>query len=141
MRDLLETPSPAARPVVDRHGSRLADYGILEEAHELAQEFLNCLQTRRVSCTASIDELPAAFHEPLPETGIPPERVIAELAANAEPGLVATSGPRFLGFVIGGGLPVAIGADWLTSAWDQNAGGFAAAPAAAVVEEVAASWL
>jgi glutamate/tyrosine decarboxylase-like PLP-dependent enzyme len=140
-RDLLETLSPAAWPVVNRQGSPLADYGVLEQAHEVAQEFLQSLQSRRVASTASMDELRAAFHEPLPELGIPPERVIAELAEKAEPGLVATSGPRFLGFVIGGSLPVAIGADWLTSTWDQNAGGFAASPAAAVVEEVTASWL
>src|SRR5580765_5345849 len=59
----------------------------------------------------------------------------------AEPGLVAHTGPRYFGFVIGGSLPVAMAADWLTSAWDQNAGLYATSPAAAVVEEVAAAWL
>jgi glutamate/tyrosine decarboxylase-like PLP-dependent enzyme len=51
------------------------------------------------------------------------------------------TGGRYFGFVIGGALPVAVAADWLTSAWDQNAGLAVPTPAAAVVEEVAGGWL
>jgi glutamate/tyrosine decarboxylase-like PLP-dependent enzyme len=114
---------------------------VLEQAHDLAQQFLGALRERRVRATASVEALRARLRQPLPEEGIQPERVIADLAHDADPGLVATAGPRFLGFVIGGSLPVAIAADWLTSTWDQNAGGFIASPAASVVEEVTASWL
>jgi glutamate/tyrosine decarboxylase-like PLP-dependent enzyme len=67
--------------------------------------------------------------------------VIAELAEAAEQGLLTTPSGRFFGFVIGGNAPAALGADWLTSAWDQNAGLYAVSPAAAVVEEIAGRWL
>ena len=54
---------------------------------------------------------------------------------------MTTAGPRYFGFVIGGGLPSAVAADWLTTVWDQNAAMFSTSPAASVVEEVAAGWL
>jgi glutamate/tyrosine decarboxylase-like PLP-dependent enzyme len=67
--------------------------------------------------------------------------VVADLAEGVEEGLLPSGSGRFFGFVFGGATPAALAADWLTTAWDQNAGLYAAAPAAAVVEEVAADWL
>ncbi|WP_269931202.1 pyridoxal phosphate-dependent decarboxylase family protein [Aminobacter sp. HY435] len=83
----------------------------------------------------------AAFDEPLPERGFSGERVIDELAERAEPGLNATTGSGFFGWVIGGSHPVGVAADWMTSAWGQNAGNHHAMPAAAAAEAVAARWL
>ncbi len=67
--------------------------------------------------------------------------MIADLARDVEGGLIASGGPRYFGFVIGGTLPVAIAADWLVSAWDQNAGAYVPAPALSVAEEAAAGWV
>jgi glutamate/tyrosine decarboxylase-like PLP-dependent enzyme len=67
--------------------------------------------------------------------------VVRELAAAVEPGLVATMSGRFFGFVIGGTLPAALAADWLTAAWNQNSGLWIASPAEAAVEELVGEWL
>jgi glutamate/tyrosine decarboxylase-like PLP-dependent enzyme len=67
--------------------------------------------------------------------------VLAELAAAVEPGLVATTGPRYFGFVVGGALDAATAADMLAAAWDQPAFSAVMSPAAAVVEEVTGAWL
>lgn len=71
----------------------------------------------------------------LPDGPTPAADVVDLLAEACEPGLVAIPSGRFFGMVIGGALPAALGADWLTSAWDQNAGLYVAGPAASVVEE------
>jgi glutamate/tyrosine decarboxylase-like PLP-dependent enzyme len=81
------------------------------------------------------------FARPLPDAPTDPATVVDELATLAEPGLMAMPSGRFFGWVIGGTLPAALGADWLVSSWDQNAGMRYASPATAAIEEVAGEWL
>lgn len=78
---------------------------------------------------------------PVPETGSDPEAVIADLLAQVEGGLMPMAGPRFFGFVIGASHPAGVAADWLVTAWGQNAGYQSPAPAAAAMEEIAEGWL
>lgn len=118
-----------------------ARYEVLDDATTLARRFLEGLPTRPVGARATLDELRARLARPLTDTGEDPRSVIRELATDVDPGLVASAGPRYFGFVIGGSLPAALAADWLTSTWDQNTGGYAPAPALSVVEEVAAGWV
>ena len=117
------------------------DRSVLEAAYSAAAKYLEDLPARRVGATADAAAMRAALGGPLPEHGEPAARVVEELARRADPGIVATAGPRFFGFVIGGSLPAAVGADWLASAWDQNAGLFVLSPAAAIVEDTVLQWL
>lgn len=114
---------------------------LLRRTADLAVEFLESLPHRHVGATGSIEELRAAFGGPLPEQGEAPLEVVERLVRAADPGLMAMPGPRYFGFVIGGHLPAALAADWLTSTWDQNATLYATAPANSVAEEAAAGWL
>jgi glutamate/tyrosine decarboxylase-like PLP-dependent enzyme len=114
---------------------------VLQLTADYAAQFLGTLDERPIRADASVDELREALGGPLPETGSEPAQVVAELIAAAEPGVVAMPSGRYFGFVIGGALPAALAADWLTSTWDQNAGLVAGGPSAAVVEEVALAWL
>jgi len=114
---------------------------LLDEVAATADRFLGSLDERPVWTRAGYDEMLAAFGGPLPDAPSDPAEVVADLARRAEPGLSATPSGRFFGFVIGGVHPAGLGADWLTSVWDQNAGLTSLAPANAACEAVAAGWL
>jgi glutamate/tyrosine decarboxylase-like PLP-dependent enzyme len=116
-------------------------HAALERAYHHAARWLEGLDTRAVNATATLEELRARLGVPLEEQGADPARIIDDLAAATEGGLLGSPGGRFFAWVIGGSLPSALAADWLTSAWDQNAGMYATAPAAAIAEEVAGAWL
>ena len=118
------------------------DYrGALASAHNLAVEWIASVPERPVAPSKNVDEMVAAFGAPLLDGPTDPVTVVEELAALAEPGLMAMPSGRFFGWVIGGTLPASLGADWLVSSWDQNAGMRYATPAMAAIEQVAGSWL
>ena len=113
----------------------------LERALGHALGYLRALDRSPVAAGAALPQLRRALGRPLPERGTPAHQVVDELAADVAGGLTGSQSGRFFSWVIGGGLPSAMAADWLTTAWDQNAGIHAASPAASVVEEVAGGWL
>jgi glutamate/tyrosine decarboxylase-like PLP-dependent enzyme len=114
---------------------------LLDQTAKLAADFYDTLDERPVFPRVSAAALREAFTRPLPEGPTDAQTVIAELAAAADPGIVAEAGGRYFGFVIGGAVPASLAADWLTSTWDQNACLYAAGPAASVIEEVVGAWL
>jgi glutamate/tyrosine decarboxylase-like PLP-dependent enzyme len=114
---------------------------LLTRVHSIASAFLDRIDERPVNARASFSDLVTALRGPIPETPQDPVAVIEQLATAVEPGLMATPGPRYFGFVTGGSVPAAVGAEWLASAWDQNAGLHILSPAMAAVEEVAAGWV
>ena len=115
---------------------------LLRGAAEQSIAYLTGVHERPVGRPVAADTLRAAFGDvPLPGRGEDPAAVVHALVAGADPGLVASAGPRYFGFVVGGSLPAALAADWLTSAWDQNAFSYVSSPASSVIEEIAGRWV
>jgi len=116
-------------------------HGLLARAAEHAEHYLTGIRDRHAGPMLSGEALRGMLRCPLPDAGEDPQGVLDLLAGAGLEGTAATQGPRYFGFVNGGSLPVATAADWLVSAWDQNAQVFVMSPLASVVEDVAAGWL
>jgi glutamate/tyrosine decarboxylase-like PLP-dependent enzyme len=113
----------------------------LQTAVRHALAHVENLDALPVAATASLETLRVRLARPLADEGAPPTQVIEDLVSDSAGGIVASAGGRFYSWVVGGSVPAALAADWLTSAWDQNAGIYVAGPAAALVEEIAGEWL
>jgi glutamate/tyrosine decarboxylase-like PLP-dependent enzyme len=122
-------------------GSMTDRHLALDHAARHTDRWLDSLASRPVPAQASVPEIIAALGSELPAGPTPPEEVIDLLATACDPGLTAMPSGRFYGFVIGGTHPAALAADWLVSAWDQNAVLRAVSPAHAAVEDVTSGWL
>jgi glutamate/tyrosine decarboxylase-like PLP-dependent enzyme len=108
---------------------------------DYATQFHETLADRPVRAQATYEEVVEALGGPLPDEGREDVEVVSELIAAAEPGVVGTQTGRYFGFVIGGALPSSVAAEWLATAWDQNAFSVVLSPAAAAVETVASGWI
>ncbi|MBX3089122.1 MAG: aspartate aminotransferase family protein [Cryobacterium sp.] len=113
----------------------------LDRAHAHAVDWLKSLPNRPTGPRLSADELLADFETSLQSEPIEAAAVVDELVRLSEPGLIAMPSGRFFGWVIGGTLPASMAADWLLSAWDQNAAMRRATPAIAAAEQVAGEWI
>ncbi|WP_426210850.1 pyridoxal phosphate-dependent decarboxylase family protein [Massilia sp. TWP1-3-3] len=114
---------------------------VLERALSHSLAHLDSLDLAPVAASASLETLRERLAKPLNRASMAPEAVIDELVRDTAGGITGSAGGRFFGWVIGGALPAALAADWLTGAWDQNAASFGCAPAEAVIEEVCGAWL
>ena len=117
-----------------------APHDLLDDAARRAKRYLDALPERPLrpsaSAVARLREL-----DKLPDAPVDPREVLARLDEIGSPATLATAGPRFHGFVIGGSLPVAVAAHWLATAWDQNAHSWTSSPTSAALEETALRWL
>jgi glutamate/tyrosine decarboxylase-like PLP-dependent enzyme len=113
----------------------------LDSAYAHAISHLENLDETSVAATSNAESLRARIARPLPDDGMAADKVIEELVRDVDGGLIGSAGGRFFGWVIGGVLPAALAADWLTSAWQQNGCLYATSPAAAIVEETVGEWL
>jgi len=114
---------------------------LLAAAQAYATAYLDDVAHRHVGGTIDRKSLIERLGGPLPEASSDPHLVITNLVRDAAPGIVASAGPRYFGFVTGGAVPVTVAADWLASAWDQNGATYVMSPALAVMEDIVSRWL
>jgi glutamate/tyrosine decarboxylase-like PLP-dependent enzyme len=114
--------------------------GALEFAAAQARQYLDGIERAPVLDTG-VEPAIASWHDPMPEAGDGTMAALSELAERGRTAALRSSGPRFFHFVMGGGTPAALAADWLTSTYDQVAYAWVSSPMAAKLEQVALGWL
>ena len=120
---------------------RQSETDVLSFAAERAQQYARQIGDRRVAPEDGHVRGLERFREAFPEGSSDPRNVVAMLDEFGSPATVATTGGRYFGFVIGGVLPAALGANWLAGAWDQNASLRVMSPIAAELEDVVLRWV
>jgi glutamate/tyrosine decarboxylase-like PLP-dependent enzyme len=110
-------------------------------AASAAKDWLKDCQSGSVAAIDSLQTLRGKLGAELTDTGVEPDLVVRDLIEATKGGLLGSASGRFFAWVIGGSLPSALAADWLTSSWEQNAALYACSPAASVIEEIAGEWI
>jgi len=146
MAFVIPEPPRATIPVEGTHertGSILLPTmsDLLDDAAKRANRYLESLNTRSVAPGKEAVAALAGFDQAFPEHTSTAEAVLAELDEIGSPATMASAGGRFFGFVIGGALPVTVAANWLATAWDQNAGLVVTSPTNAALENVSLRWV
>ncbi len=114
---------------------------LLSDASSRAIQYLAGLDSRSVMPAASAITNLRRLDESLPSQPTDSMETLRLLDEIGSPATMGMAGPRFFGFVIGGSLPVALAANWLASAWDQNSALYKATPGTAYIEQIALRWL
>ncbi|MEH6630328.1 MAG: aminotransferase class V-fold PLP-dependent enzyme [Halopseudomonas aestusnigri] len=114
---------------------------LLNDAYKRGERYLAEIDERRVFPDEAALSGLSGFDETLSQKGEEPGKVLEMLDNLGSPATVATAGSRYFGFVVGGSLPVTVGANWMATAWDQLASSAVTSPAADKIEKVASGWL
>ena len=115
--------------------------GALETAYLAALDYRRTLPDRPARPVIGLDEAVQRFRKPLPENGVPAAEVIREIARDADAGLHQMAAPTFFGYVLGGSHPAGVAADFLVSAWGQNAGSAFETPSITGMERAVCDWV
>ncbi len=104
-------------------------------------EYAAGLDSRKVTSTATPQELEKIFDEPLPEKGITTDEILQRFTQEVATHAMQVSSPRYYGQFNPTPLPIGVWADVLASALNQNAGAWRNGPTSAMIEARVLRWL
>jgi aromatic-L-amino-acid decarboxylase len=135
MSEAKHSPVPNLRTLAAEH-ERLG-----RAAVEIVADYARSLDAAPVCSTATPEELEALFDEALPREGQSVEEIFAKFKRDVLPHAMNIPSPRYYGLFNPTPLPVAVWADALASAINQNGAAWRNSPSASVVEARVLRWL
>ena len=136
-------------PIPDPQDQLNSEHGMDENiVREMGYQFVDMiveywkgLEGRRVYGPLSPVGLDEMFDEPLPENGAPMADVLQECRAQVFPNTMAIGSRRYFGMMNPAPIPVAVFADALASAMNQNVASWRHAPSGTAIEKRVVRWL
>jgi aromatic-L-amino-acid decarboxylase len=108
---------------------------------EIVADYARALERAPVCSAATPAELEALFDEPLPVEGTSDEEIFERMRRDVLPHAMNIPSPRYYGLFNPTPLPVAVWADTIAAAINQNGAAWRNSPSASVVEARVLRWL
>ena len=108
---------------------------------EIVADYARTLDEVRVCSAATPAEMEKLFDEPLPIEGASVEAIIQKFTRDVVPHAMNIPSPRYYGLFNPTPLPLAVWADALASALNQNGAAWRNSPSANIVEARVLRWL
>jgi len=132
------TSPPGASPRIPLSSDDLEE--LAQKAAAIATEYLSSVSQRPLAPPASLQDLKQTFSEPIPQTGSSLDALLRKVSDQVIANSVAIGSTRFFGLMDSPPLPIAVFADMLASALNQNLANWATSPAATLVELQVLQW-
>jgi glutamate/tyrosine decarboxylase-like PLP-dependent enzyme len=135
MSESNHSPTPTTQTLADEH-ERLG-----RMVTNIVSTYARTLDDVPVCSTASPQELEELFDEPLPMEGTSAEEIFDKFRRDLLPHAMNIPSPRYYGLFNPTPLPVAVWADTIAAAINQNGAAWRNSPSASVIEARVLRWL
>lgn len=113
----------------------------IEQTGKLITEYYDEKSDRKVFSGKSPEEVIALFDEPLPEVSSEIDSVLSEVREKVLESITNSAGPKYFGYITGGGNQVAVLAEMIKASLNQNNLKWHSSPVSTEMEKLVMRWV